>query len=128
MTVKPNDLSVEHEERLLLGQAKTVDSAAVTKDVLKSCGVTRDKMFLEKDYLKSNTGLGGGDKSYYRKNIAKPQTYESLKQHEPHSQLGGGTYPTYATGNTMQSNPNLLVNPSRGRVVSSPKSRQGMSA
>jgi hypothetical protein len=115
-------MSPEEEERMLLGQAKTVDSAAVTKDVLKSCGVTRDKMYLDRDFLKANTGLGGGDKSFYRTKIQKPQTYESLKKNS------NAVGPTHYTQTTFQSNPNLLVNPSRGRVVSSPKSRQGMTA
>lgn len=108
------DGSLDEEERLLLGQAKTVDSAAVTKDVLKSCGVTRDKMYLDAGFLKGKTGLGGGDKSYYRSNMVKPQTYEVFKRQSPTPQPGN---PTVAT---LQSNTNLLVNPSRGRVVSSP--------
>lgn len=39
-----NPRSHEDEEKILLGQTKTVDSAVVTHDVLKVCGVFRDKV------------------------------------------------------------------------------------
>jgi len=40
--------SHEDEEKILLGQTKTVDSALVTQDVLKVCGVLRDKVDLNR--------------------------------------------------------------------------------
>lgn len=69
----------EDEEKLLLAQAKTVDSAAVTHDVLKLCGVVRDRMQMNREFLKSGEGIGGGDATYYRRMIQLPASCSSPK-------------------------------------------------
>lgn len=67
----------EDEEKILLGQTKTVDSAQVTHDVLKVCGVFRDKVQMSRQYLRSGEGIGGGDHTFYRRNVQLPQSVSS---------------------------------------------------
>lgn len=64
-----NPRSHEDEEKILLGQTKTVDSAIVTHDVLKVCGVFRDKVNMNRQFLKSGEGIGGGDHTFYRRMV-----------------------------------------------------------
>ena len=63
------------EEKILLGQTKTVDTAQTAHQVLKMCGVVRDKLNLDQDFLRAGSGVGGGDRTYYRRTITRPTAH-----------------------------------------------------
>jgi len=67
--------SHDAEEKILLGQTKTVDTAQTAHDVLKMCGVVRDKLNIDEGYLRSGTGVGGGDRTFYRRTVMRPTAH-----------------------------------------------------